>query len=75
MVWPFAEDFGGCVHGPLQLSAVRFAKSAALQQPEQFGPAGANLALDFCDSFAMALDLDGFPAMGNPIQDGRAVIG
>jgi hypothetical protein len=70
-----AKDFGGRVHDPLQLSAICFSESAAPQQPEQFVPAGTSLALNFRDGFAMALNLDGFPAVSNPIQDSLAVIG
>jgi hypothetical protein len=62
-----SEDCGGGVHCPLQLSAVCFSEPAAPQQPEQLAPAGASLALDFRDGLAMALNLDGFPAVGNPI--------
>jgi len=62
-----ARDFGGSVHDPLQLSAICFSESAAPQQPEQFVPAGTSLALNLRDGFAMALNLDGFPAASNPI--------
>ena len=70
-----AKDFGGCVHCPLQLSAVRFAESAAPQQPEQFAPAGTGLALNLSDRLAVTLNLDGFPVLGNAIQDRLAIIG
>ena len=70
-----AKDFGGSVHCPLQLSAIRFAESAAPQQPEQLAPARTSLALDLSDRLAMPLDLDGFPALGNAIQDSLAIIG